>query len=195
MKKNIQEIIEVSNEIYNIGLVSGKSGNISERFKGENGDIIAITPTLKSLSDLNEEDIVLVDFDGNSLTKGKPSSEVNMHLEIYKKRPDVNAIVHTHSPYVTGFAFSDKKIKRMEGFGEIKNPYLSDIEYEKPGSDELAEKASEGLGQEDVLVLKKHGVVCVGESLKEAKLLAIFIEESAKTQFVTYMLNSVEDII
>lgn len=195
MKKNIQEIIEVSNEIYNIGLVSGKSGNISERFKGENGDIIAITPTLKSLSDLNEEDIVLVDFDGNSLTKGKPSSEVNMHLEIYKKRPDVNAIVHTHSPYVTGFAFSDKKIKRMEGFGEIKNPYLSDIEYEKPGSDELAEKASEGLGQEDVLVLKKHGVVYVGESLKEAKLLAIFIEESAKTQFVTYMLNSVEDII
>ena len=177
MKKNIQEIINVSNDIYNKGLVSGKSGNISARFKGENGGVIAITPTLKSLSDLDEEDIVLVDLNWNILTKGKPSSEINMHLEIYKKRPDVNGIVHTHSPYATGFAFSDKRIKRYEGFGAIKNPYLAFIEYE------------------DVLVLKNHGVICVGENLKEAKLLAVFVEETAKTQFISYMLKSVEEII
>ena len=195
MKKKIKEIIDVSNEIYNKGLVSGEAGNISARFKSETGDFIAITPTLKSLSDLKEEDIVLVDFDGNSLTNGKPSSEVNMHLEIYKKRDDVKGIVHTHSPYATGFAFSSKKIKRYEGFGEIKKPYLSSIEYEKPGTDELAKKASEGIADEDVLILKNHGVICVSDSLKEAKLLAIFVEETAKTQFVTYMLNSVEDNI
>lgn len=190
MKKNIAEIISVSNEIYDKGLVSGKSGNISARF----GDAVAITPTLKSLSNLNEEDIVLVNMEGEVLTKGKPSSEVNMHLEIYKKRPDVKAIVHTHSPYATGFAFSDKKLKRMEGFGEIKNPYLSSIEYEKPGTDELAKSASEGISNEDVLVLKNHGVICVSDRLKEAMLLAVFVEETAKTQFVTLMLNSVEDL-
>ena len=195
MKKNIDEIIKISNEIYDKGLVSGKAGNISVRFKGEIGDIIAITPTLKSLSKLNEEDIVLVDLDGNVLTKGKPSSEVNMHLEIYKKRPDVNGIVHTHSPYATGFAHSSKKIKRYEGFGEIKTPYLAEIDYEKPGSDELAKSASEGLGSEDVLVLKKHGVICVSDNLKEAELLAVFVEEIAKSQFITLMLNSVEDRI
>ena len=193
MKNKITEIITTSNEIYDKGLVSGKSGNISARFNGDNGDVVAITPTLKSLSDLNEEDIVLVDMDGNVLTKGKPSSEVNMHLEIYKKRPDINAIVHTHSPYATGFAFSSKKLKRLEGFGEIKNPYLSFIEYEKPGSDELAKSASDGIKDEDVLILKNHGVICVADSLKEAKLLAVFVEETAKTQFITYMLNSVED--
>ena len=193
MKKNIDEIIKISNEIYDKGLVSGKAGNISVRFKGEIGDIIAITPTLKSLSKLNEEDIVLVDLDGNVLTKGKPSSEVNMHLEIYKKRPDVNGIVHTHSPYATGFAHSSKKIKRYEGFGEIKTPYLAEIDYEKPGSDELAKSASEGLGTEDVLVLKNHGVICVSDNLKEAELLAVFVEEIAKSQFITLMLNSVED--
>ena len=66
MKKNIAEIIRVSNEIYNKGLVSGKAGNISARF----GDVVAITPTLKSLSNLNEEDIVLVSMDGEVLTKG-----------------------------------------------------------------------------------------------------------------------------
>ena len=193
MKKKVQEIIDVGNNIYDKNLVSGKSGNISKRIKTSNGDIVAITPTLKSLSNLKQEDIVLVDLDGNLLTKGKPSSEVNMHLEIYKKRDDVNGIVHTHSPYATGFAFSSKKIKRLEGFGEIKNTYLPDIEYEKPGSAELAKSASEGIGKSDVLVLKNHGVICVSENLSEAESLAVFIEESAKTQFITYMLNSVED--
>jgi L-fuculose-phosphate aldolase len=189
MKKNVAEIISVSNEIYNKGLVSGKAGNISARF----GDVVAITPTLKSLSNLNEEDIVLVNMEGEVLTKGKPSSEVNMHLEIYKKRSDVKAIVHTHSPYATGFAFSNKKLKRLEGFGAIKTPYLSSIEYEKPGTDELAKSASEGLGDEDVLILKNHGVICVSDSLKEAMLLAVFVEETAKTQFISLMLNSAED--
>ncbi len=190
MEKNIDEIIEVSNEIYDKGLVSGKSGNISARF----GNVIAITPTLKSLSNLSEKDIVLVDMNGNVLTKGKPSSEVNMHLEIYKKRSDVNAIVHTHSPYATGFAFSDKKLKRLEGFGPIVTPYLQSIEYERPGSDELAKSAGEGLGNEDVLILKNHGVICVADCLKEAMLLAVFVEETAKTQFITLMLNSAEDV-
>ena len=60
MKKNIEEIISVSREIYSKGLVSGKAGNISSRF----GDVVAITPTLKSLSEINEEDIVLVNMDG-----------------------------------------------------------------------------------------------------------------------------------
>ena len=194
MKKYIQEIIDTGNNIYNKNLISGKSGNISSRINAASGDIIAITPTLKSLAGLKAEDIVLSDLDGNILSDGKPSSEVNMHLEIYKKRDDVNAIVHTHSPYATGFAFSDKKIKRLEGFGEIKKPYLPSIEYEKPGSSELAESASKGIGDSDVLVLKNHGVICVGENLKEAESLAVFVEESAKTQFITFMLNSVEDI-
>ena len=130
-----------------------------------------------------------MDLEGNLLTKGKPSSEVDLHLEIYKKRSDVNGIVHTHSPYATGFAFSSKRIKRHEGFGAINTPFLEDIEYEAPGSMKLA------IGDEDVLILKQHGVLCVGDSLKEATLLATFVEETAKTQFITYMLNSTEDLI
>ena len=195
MKKEVQEIIDIGNNIFNKNLVSGKSGNISKRIKSSNGDIVAITPTLKSLSNLNQEDIVLVDLDGNLLTNGNPSSELFMHLEIYKKRNDVNGIVHTHSPYATGFAFSNKRIKRLEGFGEIKDPYLPWIEYEKPGSEELALKVGDNVGEGDVLVLKNHGVVCFSKNLKEAESLAVFIEESAKTQFITYMLNSAEDII
>ncbi|MEE1157564.1 MAG: class II aldolase/adducin family protein [Methanobrevibacter sp.] len=190
MQDNVSKLIEVCNKLYDRELASGKSGNVSIRL----GNYIAITPTLKAMNDLNEDDIVLVDMKSNVLTKGKPSSEVGMHLAIYKKRSDVNAIIHTHSPYTTGFAFSDKKIKRLEGFGEINNPYVASIEYEKPGSDELALNASEAIKNEDVLVLKNHGVICVGKDLNETESLAIFIEESAKTQFVSYMLNSVKDI-
>lgn len=191
MYDDVSKLIEVCNNLYDKQLVSGKSGNVSIRL----GDYIAITPTLKSINGLDEEDIVLVDFNSNNLSNGKPSSEVGMHLEIYKKRPDVNAIIHTHAPYATGFAFSDKKIKRLEGFGQIKKPYIASIEYEKPGTENLALSASNAIKEEDVLILKNHGVICVGENLKETESLAVFIEESAKTQFVSLMLNSVKDII
>lgn len=185
MKDDVSTLIDICNNLYNKQLVSGKAGNVS--FRGD--DYIAITPTLKSLNDLNEEDIVLVNMDSFPLTKGKPSSEVGMHLEIYKKRSDVNAIVHTHSPYATGFAHSNKEIKRFEGFGEIKQEYLSSIEYIKPGTHELAKKAGEAIGREDVLILKNHGVICVGGNLKEAESLATFVEETAKTQFIAHILN------
>lgn len=191
MYDDVSKLIEVCNNLYDKQLVSGKSGNVSIRL----GDYIAITPTLKSINGLDEEDIVLVDFNFNTLSNGKPSSEVGMHLEIYKKRPDVNAIIHTHAPYATGFAFSDKKIKRLEGFGQIKKPYIASIEYEKPGTENLALSASNAIKEEEVLILKNHGVICVGENLKETESLAVFIEESAKTQFVSLMLNSVKDII
>ena len=191
-KEIVKSVVEMSAYVFERGLVSGKAGNVSARFKGEKGDIVAITPTLKSLADLREEDIVLVNEKGELLTKGKPSSEVGMHLAIYREKPDVYGIAHTHSPYATGFAFSAKKIKRLEGFGAIKSEYLKDIEYFKPGSKELAEAASEALKTEDAIILKNHGVIATGETVKEAAALVEFVEEIAKTQFVTHVLNSIE---
>ena len=158
--KNIEELIQTAEEVYKKGLVSGKAGNISARFN----KVIAITPTLKSLNNLKEEDIVLVDLEGNILTKGKPSSEIGMHLEIYKKRSDVGAIIHTHSPYATGFAFSDKRLRRLEGFGEIKHEYIPSVDYEKPGSEALALSVGENIAGEDILILKNHGVICVSNN-------------------------------
>ena len=190
-KEIVKSVVEMSAYVFERGLVSGKAGNVSARFKGESGDIVAITPTLKSLADLREEDIVLVNEKGEILSKGKPSSEVGMHLAIYREKPDVYGIAHTHSPYATGFAFSNKKIKRLE-VGAIKSEYLKDIEYFKPGSQELAEAASEALKTEDAIILKNHGVIATGETVKEAAALVEFVEEIAKTQFVTHMLNSIE---
>lgn len=189
MENQAKTIVDTSKYIYNRKLTSGKAGNVSSRFKGEDGDIIAITPTLKSLKNLNEQDIVLLDLDGNVLSKGKPSSEVNLHLSIYKKRKDINGIIHSHSPYATGFAFSEKKIKGRDRFEKISGSFLIDVEYEDPGSEELAISASKAAEHEDVIILKNHGVICMGSSLDEACELSEFIEDIAKTQFITYMLN------
>jgi len=188
----VKNMVETSHELYSKGLVPGKSGNISVKFEKNGLKIVAVTPSGSSFKTLKESDIVLVDLDGNvvSETKHVPTSEMEMHLNIYKLRKDVGAVVHTHSPITTGFAFSDEKIKRFEGFGPIEDEFLQTVEYHPPGSSDLAMAVSEGLLDQDVVVLKNHGMVTVGKSLDEATLLAEFVEDSAKIQFIKKMLMS-----
>lgn len=185
----VESVIEASNYIFNRKLVSGKAGNISARFKDHEMDIVAITPTGISLDDVSQENVVLVDLNGNNLSRGQPSSELFLHLEIYKNRPEIMGIVHTHSPYATGFSFSSEKVRRLEGFGKIKKPFLEEVEYQKPGSIELGQATAKKMIDEDAIILKNHGVVACGINIKEAASLAEFIEEIAKTQFVSHILN------
>ncbi len=185
----IKEICETAHYIYQKGLAPGKSGNIS----AFSNDVMVITPSGVSLGYVKEEEISMVDLDGNILAGGEtPSSELQLHLEIYKNRKDVKGIVHTHSSYATGYAISGKMIERLEGFGEINNPFLKMVEYAQPGSLKLANLAAEGLKNEEVVILNKHGVVATGKSLFEAALLAEFVEETAKTQFVARVLGNME---
>lgn len=188
-----------AHEIYQKGLTPGKSGNISVKISNNTGDpsnnvesdvFILISPSGVSLRDVTLDNVIVTDSEGNKLEgNGVPSSELHMHLEIYRKRDDIGAIVHTHSPYATGFSFTDNKIPRFEGFGEIKAPYIAEISYATPGSVELVESASNGLINEDVLLLRNHGVVAVGLDIDEATLLAEFVESSAKTGFVIQLLE------
>ena len=170
-------------------MTPGKSGNISTKISYKNRNNILITPSGVSLKHINLKNVIVVDEEGNKLEgHGKPSSELIMHLEIYKKRVEVNGIVHTHSPYATGFSFSGEKIPHLEGFGKIKKYYLNEVDYATPGSMELAKIASNGLENEDMLILKNHGVLAIGTDLNEAALLAEFVENSAKTSFITLIL-------
>lgn len=185
----IIEICETGRYLYSKGLTPGKSGNISVRSQ----DTVAITPSGMSLGYLKAEDVVLLNMDGKILSRKEvPSSELQLHLDVYKKRDDVQGIVHTHSPYATGFALAGQMIERLEGFGELKKPFLKMIEYIPPGSSELAFSVGEGLKEEDVLILKNHGVVATGKNLFEAALLAEFVETTAKTQFVSRALGNIE---
>ena len=186
-KEAIKKIVDISHYIYKKNLSPGKSGNISCRFEDQK---VAITRSGIAKKDVEEEDVIIINIDGNVLNGDKkPSSETFLHLNIYKERDDINGIVHAHSPYATGFSFSDKPLKRLEGFGEIKNPYVPFVRYSKPGSDDLAHDTAEIMKNEDVVLLKNHGVVAAGINLDEAALLAEFIEDIAKTQFVAHILS------
>ena len=183
------EICETGRYIYSKGLAPGKSGNISAR----SNDIVAITPSGVSLGYIKVEDIVLVDMEGKIVAgSAKPSSELQLHLDVYQKRDDVKGIVHTHSSYATGFALAGKRIERLEGFGECQKPLLKMVNYAMPGTRELAKLVADGLTDEDVVILKNHGLVATGENLFEAALLAEFVEETAKTQFISRVLGNME---
>jgi len=106
--ESIKGLVKAAHYMYSSGLVSGSAGNISMRLSR---DEIAITPTGVPLSLVTEENVAIVGMDGSRLIGGNPSSEVYLHLGIYKIRKDIKGIVHTHSPYATAFAFSDKKLK------------------------------------------------------------------------------------
>jgi len=97
-----REIIEVGRRTYERGYVASNDGNISARVDDKR---VLITPTGVSKGFMKEDDLVLVDMDGKSLSPGKrASSEVFMHLRIYKERPDINSVCHAHPIHATGFA-------------------------------------------------------------------------------------------
>lgn len=192
MDKNqiIKEIVDISHYIYKKGLVPGKSGNISCKFYENEILKVAITRSGVVKRNVCEEDIIIVDMDGNVLEGDKkPSMETFLHLGIYRERNDINSIVHSHSPFATGFSMSGKKLKRLEGFGPIETPYIPYVKYSAPGSKELAEDTAFLMKDNDAVVLKNHGTVAAGVNLDEAMLLAEFIEDIAKIQYIAHTLS------
>ncbi|MDP3065989.1 MAG: class II aldolase/adducin family protein [Methanobacteriaceae archaeon] len=181
-----KKVAEISVYLYQQGLAPGKSGNISLR----KDDVVAITPTNVSLRDIDGEAVALVNLEGEILSEGiVPSSELQLHLMIYREREGVEGVVHIHSPYATGFALAGKKIKILEGFGPVQEEYLEMVGYAPPGSEILAQMVKNGLKKEDALILEGHGLVAVGPSLEEAALLSEWVEKTAKTIFISKMLQ------
>ena len=192
MDKNqiIKQIVDTSHYIYSKGLVPGKSGNISCRFYEEGISKVAITRSGIAKRNVELEDIIIIDMDGNVLEGDKkPSMETFLHLEVYNNREDINGIVHSHSPFATGFSMSGKKLRRLEGFGPIETPYIPYVKYSSPGSEELAKDTGLMMKNNDSVILKDHGVVAAGVNLDEATLLAEFIEDIAKIQYIANTLG------
>ncbi|WP_457611682.1 L-fuculose phosphate aldolase [Methanocaldococcus sp.] len=175
-------IVEVCKALYDRKYVVGSGGNVSVRL----GNRVYITPTGSILGFLKEEDLAIVDMNGKIL-RGKPSSELNLHLKIYKKREDVNAIIHTHS-LISTYIGSRKKIeiKTFEGKHFIKK--IDYVDFIQPGSLELAEEVSKKEG--DIIILKNHGIISLGKDLKEAYIKVEVLEEQAKLNLLDLLFNS-----
>ncbi len=179
MKKLKEEVLLKSKEAYAEKLFAGTSGNLSaiDREKG----LIAITPTSIPYPILTLDDIVVIDLDGNVKEgKHKPSSEWRMHSEIYKNKPEVKAIVHTHSPNATAFAVAHEEIPVVlieMMFFLLGNVPLA--KYAAPGSENLGINSVKAMEKRAACLLENHGVVAVGENLDEAYIRAVYVEDAA----------------
>ncbi|KAB3535443.1 class II aldolase/adducin family protein [Alkaliphilus pronyensis] len=175
-----KEIINVGLSIINGGLVRGTWGNISIC----DGTTMWITPSAISYKDLKEGDIAVIQLDTGIQIGGrlKPSSEMPLHIIIYKSLPHVKAIVHTHSVYATAFAAIGEEVPcYTEDQAQIIGGSIPLAKYALPGTTELALEAVDAL-KKDVYaaLLERHGLIAVGRSLKEAITVAEIAEKSAE---------------
>ena len=182
-----QELWHVAQEMARLGLVSGASGNASLRLPPAEGrELIAITPSRLPYSRMTAHDIVVIDTEGEPVEGDLvPSSETLMHLAIYRKRADVNGIVHTHSVFASVAAVTRQEIPPLvDEMVLVVGGGVRVAEYAFPGTEELAEKACVALGERQAVLLSNHGLVGVGRSPQEALEVCHLVERVA--QMYTY---------
>jgi L-fuculose-phosphate aldolase len=185
------EICNVMKNLYEKNLVASLGGNVSARLPGK--EYFWITPTTKFKAGLKPEDLLKVSVNGE-LIEGKlrPSSETKFHAAIYSVRNDVNAVVHAHNPISTALASLGIEIKPITVNAVLTLGKLKVLEYETPGSKELAEKIRANVGNSNVLILGNHGVVGLGKDLAEAANFVEMLEEVSKINLIAFLLQSLD---
>ena len=188
-----QELVNISKWVEAKGFVAATDGNISVRLP--NGNILA-TPTSMNKGFVTTGDLVEVTIDGIQIGgTRKPSTEIKMHLFIYQQRPDVNAVVHCHPVYATGFAAAG--IAMMEnvfpemiiGLGAV--PLA---QYAAPSTDELAGSLLPFVKDYNAVLLANHGVVTYGRDLWDAYFKMEKVEQIAHTLFVAESLGGAKSL-
>lgn len=182
----IKDLIKYAQRAEKEGLCKHKSGNFSilDRSTG----LVYITPSGFYRSDLTVDDIVISDLKGNVRENAKlrkPSIELSMHLKVYSKRSDVNAIVHTHSPYATAFAVKGIKIEPVTSEAYFYGKNMEIVPYFEHGTEELAEAVSKAIKHVDVCLLKNHGILTVGDAIESVFLKAVYVESVAMIDYLS----------
>ena len=176
------ELLVAAMETEKSGLCRHKTGNLSV-INREEGYII-ITPSGISKEKLEMSDFIVCDLNGEVLKNPmdhKPSIETAMHLACYRKRPDIESVVHTHSTFASVFAVNGREIPPVLSEADFYGKATKVVPFAEPGSAELAANAEEALDENtDVLLLQKHGVLVVGNKIADTLLKAAYVEEVAK---------------
>lgn len=179
-----EELTQATREMYRRGLVGAYSGNTSIRLSGSgNESLLLVTPTHHPYYRLQPDELVVVDADGAPVGSNKlrPSSETLLHLEIYRRRDDVQAVVHTHSIHASVASVVGRDIPPIidEMLLTIGGP-VKVSKYAFPGTQQLAEEAYSALGDRNAALLRNHGVVSVGPDIWEALETADLVERLAQ---------------
>jgi L-ribulose-5-phosphate 4-epimerase len=175
-------------------LVKWTGGNVSARDR-ESG-LVVIKPSGVMYEDLRPEDHVVVDLEGD-IREGelKPSSDTASHLYIYRNRPDVNGIVHTHSPYATAFAALGKPIPvYLTAIADEFGGPIPCAGFALIGGEEIGQQVVEHIGDSPAVLLKNHGVFTVGATVRDAVKAAVMVEDVARAVWLALQLGQPDEI-
>jgi len=188
-----REIVLFGRQIYERGYVAATDGNLSVRL---DDDRILSTPTAMSKGMMRPSDMVIVDMNGRQISgKRRVSSEIAMHLLIYKMRPDIHGIVHAHPQTATGFAAAGMALnvplvcEVVIGLGSI--PLAK---YGTPGTRELTDALEPLVPEYDAILMSNHGVVAYADTLHNAYMKMETVEHFAQIALVTHMLGRQEPL-
>jgi L-fuculose-phosphate aldolase len=185
-----EQICEIGRRVYARGFAAANDGNISIRL---NSREIMCSPTMVSKGFMKPEDLCKVDYEGKQIAgTRKRSSEILLHLAIYKNRPDVNAVVHCHPPHATAFAVAGVPVPmcilpEVEVFlGEVPTAV-----YETPGTQKFAETIVPHLKSSNTIILANHGTVTFGPDLEKAYWNSEIIDAYCRILILSRQLGNV----
>lgn len=188
-----QHVVNMAKQAEEWGLCKHKAGNSSVRDK-ETGYVL-VTPTTIDKKLLTTRDIVVMDLDANVIEAEsglRPTSECLMHIEIYKTRPDVFAVSHTHSIYATSFAVLAKPIPAIVyecAILKLKDGVIPVAPYGRPGTPALSESVIAPFQRADAILMEKHGAIAVDVNPYDAVLKSAYIEEMAEIYYHALLIN------
>jgi L-ribulose-5-phosphate 4-epimerase len=188
------QICRLHAELPRNNLVAWTSGNISGREAGTG--LVVIKPSGIRYQDLTPENMVVVDLDGKVVEGNhKPSSDTFAHVHVYRHRPDVNGIVHTHSTFATAWAAAGKPIPPV--LTALCDEFGGSIPvgaYARIGGDEIGREIIRSIGESPAILMKNHGVFTIGKTPEAAVKAAVMVEDAARTVFYALQLGHPEEI-
>jgi len=188
------EVCRLLAELPKNNLVAWTSGNISGR-DPETG-LVVIKPSGIRYEDLTPENMVVVDLEGKVVEgEHKPSSDTFAHVYVYRHRPDVNGVVHTHSTFATAWAAVGRPIPAV--LTAICDEFGGPVPvgaYAKIGGDEIGREIIRSIGDSPAILMKNHGVFTIGKTPEAAVKAAVMVEDVARTVFYALQLGQPDEI-
>ena len=178
-EKEKLEVIKTGMKLDRYGLIALAGGNVSLRMP--TGEIL-VTPSGMIYEDMVADDVVVMDIDGNIIEGDrKPSSDTEAILYILKHRPDLNSVIHTHQPYATAISLIQDEFRAdLTTLGNACRGNVKCTPFSSAASIEMGMDTVEYLGDQLAVILSHHGVMTVGDSLKQALNAAVYLEECAR---------------
>ena len=189
-----QQLYELHLELPKNRLVAWTSGNVSAR-DAQSG-LVVIKPSGVRYEHLRPEHMVVVDLDGRVVEGGlKPSSDTASHLYIYRHRPDVNGVVHTHSPYATAFAAVGRSIPvYLTAIADEFGAPIPCAGFALIGDEDIGRQVVEQIGTSPAVLLKNHGVFTIGPTAQAAVKAAVMVEDVARAVWLALQIGQPDEI-